>query len=116
MPFISTEEVKKKRNALKKKFPNVKFSVTCKHYRKINVAIMESPFDIPENAHRSVNQFYIKEDFRNSPELCNFLLRIKEIINEGNYIESEDGDYGSIPSFYIHIEFGKWDVPYKKIG
>jgi hypothetical protein len=116
MPFISTEEVKKKRNALKKEFPNVKFSITCRHYTQICVNILEAPFDISEVTHRQVNQFYIKDNFKNSPELCNFLLKVKEIINEGNYTESEDSDYGNIPSFYIHIEFGKWDVPYKKIG
>jgi hypothetical protein len=115
MPFISTEEVKKKRNALKKEFPKIKFSITCRHYIQICVNIMEAPFEITKEQ-ENVNYYYIKEHYKDSPEVMNFLLKVKEIINEGNYTESEDSDYGNIPSFYIHIEFGKRDVPYKKIG
>ncbi len=115
MPFISTSEVKEKREALKKEFPKVKFSVTCRDYSQICVAIMEAPFKI-EKAHETVNQFWIEENYKNSPEIMKFLLRVKEIINEGNYTVTEDADYGSIPCFYINIEFGKWDKPYKQIS
>jgi hypothetical protein len=33
-------------------------------------------------------------------------------VDLGNYIESEDGDYGSIPSFYCSINIGDWDNSY----
>ncbi len=114
MPYITTEAVKKKRETLKREFPKVKFSVTCKDYSSIHVNIMEAPFDI-EKEHKVVNDCHIENHYKNSPEVMKFLLRVKEIINEGNCIESVDGDYGSIPAFYINIEFGRWDRPYKKV-
>ena len=113
MPYISSEKVKEKRNALKKAFPDVKFSVTLTHCSIIKVVILEAKFD--RASEESVNQFYIKEHYEKEPEVRDFLLKVKKIVNEGNYIESEDGDYGSIPSFYISISFGKWDKPYKQI-
>lgn len=114
MPFISKEEVKAKRDALKKEFPRVKFHVKWYHYSSICVNIMEAPFEITKEQ-ENVNHYYIAEHYANSPEVRDFLLKVKEIINKGNYTASVDGDYGNIPSFYINIKFGEWDKPYKKI-
>jgi uncharacterized protein (DUF608 family) len=114
MPYITTEAVKKKRETLKREFPKVKFSVTREHGSSIRVVILEAPFDIKKDK-EDVNYYYIKEHYKDSPEVMKFLLRVKEIIDEGNYTEVYDGDYGAVPSFYIHIEFGRWDRPYKKV-
>jgi len=115
MPYISTEEVKKRREVLKEAFPKIKFSVTCRHYSEIRVSVMEAPFKI-EKEHKRVNEYCIKEDYKDFPEVRDFLLKIKEIIDAGNYTLVNDGDYGEVPCFYIHIEFGKWDRPYKQIS
>ncbi len=115
MPYISTEEVKTKRDALKKEFPNVKFSVTKENCSSIHVHIMEAPFEIEEKE-KDVNHFYIAEFYSHKPKVRDFLLKVKKIINDGNGIFVVDGDYGAVPNFYINIRFGKWDKPYKKIG
>lgn len=114
MPYITTEQVKEKREILKKEFPNVKFSVTRDGGCLINVHIMEAKFDII--GHESINTFRINEHYAHDPQLRDFLLRVKSIIDAGNRIISVDGDYGEIPKFYIDISFGKWDKPYKKMN
>ena len=46
MAYISTNEVKEVRKALKEKFgKNIKFSVTRDHYTGISVSIMEGVMD-----------------------------------------------------------------------
>jgi len=112
MPYITSESVKEKRDALKKEFPEVKFSVTRRDMILINVIIRESPFEIGVDE-RTVNTFHIERDFKANPELVKFLLKVKEIINANNGIEVVDLDYGSVPDFYINITFGEWDRPYK---
>jgi len=114
MPYIEKEEVKERRKLLKKEFPNFKFSIVREHYSTIVVSILESPFAIEKDCEQ-VNHFYIKEHYKDNPELCETLLKIKNIINNGNYTVVNDGDYGAVPSFYISISFGKWDKPYKQV-
>lgn len=114
MPFITSESVKEKREALKKALPNFKLSVTKRHHSTIDVAIMEGPLELASDR-VNINHFYIEECGLSS-EWIEVLLTIKKIINSGNRIICEDGDYGSIPSFYIGIEIGKWDKPYVKKG
>lgn len=116
MPYITTDEVKIKRNLLKKALPEYKLSVRCVDYAVIDVSIVEGPIDLmPEtdDKHRQVNHFYIESTYKDNPEALRVLTIIKDIANKGNYTASEDGDYGSIPSFYVHINIGKWDRNYK---
>jgi hypothetical protein len=112
MPYITSESVKEKRDALKKEFPEVKFSVTRRDMILINVIIRESPFEIGVDE-KTVNTFHIERDFKTNPELVKFLLKVKEIIDKGNEIEVVDSDYGAVPCFYTNIAFGDWERPYK---
>jgi hypothetical protein len=109
MPHVSVERVKEVRNALKKKFPFVKFSVVREHYSTIKIAVMESPFSWSKD-HQSLNHFYLERE-----ENSEFLKQVKEIANAGNKTESYDGDYGYIPSFYLDMSVGKWDRPHVQI-
>lgn len=116
MPYIKTEQVKEIRIALKNEFPNVKFSVVRQHHSTVVVSILESSinFDIRNGDWDSVNTFYIDEHYADNIEAKNFLNRIHEIIN-ATYEQKElvyDGDYGSVPNYYIDINIGKWDKPY----
>lgn len=49
MPYITNEQMTEKRNAIKKAFPNWKFSITREHYSTIRVAIMEAPIELTTN-------------------------------------------------------------------
>lgn len=117
MGYISAQEVKEKRNEIKKAFPKTKFSVTCKNSSTINIAILESDLDfapaLEGRDYTSVNHFYIESNFKNQPELQAMLLKINEIAKDGQRIISEDLDYGQWPNYYIQITIGKWDRPFK---
>ena len=115
MPYITKEEVKIKRNILKTLFPEYKFSVTNSDYSCINVHIMSGPIDLLPNKdekYEQINQFYIEENYKDFPEKSELLSRIYSIVNDTNKTEFVDGDYGSIPSFYVHMSIGKWDREY----
>ena len=45
MPYITKDQVKAKRAALKKALPQYKLSVTTEHYSGIKVAVMAGPTD-----------------------------------------------------------------------
>ena len=117
MPYISAENVKVKRIQIKKEFPNFKFSITKQHNSEIYVIIKEAPFDMivshPTCGHDQVNHFYIREHYKDYPIIMNVLLRIKAILIEGQKELVYDADYGSVPNFYISINVGAFDKPFK---
>ena len=114
MPFISTSEVKEKRNAIKKAFPKFKFSIRCEHYSSIAINVLSGPINLGTE-YEQVNQFYIDEHYENEPEKRKLLSGIYEIANRDNGTEVIDSDYGTVPNFYVHLSIGCWDKPYKVI-
>jgi len=115
MPYISSDEVKVKRNLIRKEFPDYKISVTRKDGTVIRVAIAEGPIQLmndPSRGSESVNHYYINEHYRSNPEAASVLSKIKNIINSGNGTQFIDGDYGAIPEFYVQMTIGNWDKPY----
>ena len=64
MAYINAEEVKAIRNALKKKFPEYKFSVTKEQSGlSVNVAIMEGPaFKDEEDRYNTYEDKYVPVD------------------------------------------------------
>ena len=75
---------------------------------------------IPDSANRNNTTYEVQNNFientddiyKDFPDVSKFLQDIYDICRKGNYIESEDGDYGSIPSFYCSINIGDWDNSY----
>lgn len=112
MALITIERIKEIRAEIKKKYPNVKFSITRQHLSTVVIAVMESPFEFPEN-YMQLNPIpmYIKEHHAGKPYL-DFLLDLATIASKGKRTVSEDGDYGSIPNFYVQLHIGKWDKPH----
>jgi hypothetical protein len=111
---MTKEKVAEMRKQLRKEFPNLKISVVYRDGRSIDVSIMEGDINFSNNEGNSfVNHYYIDRDYSKNEPALKILKRMKEIVSRGNYIVSEDGDYGSIPNFYYHINIGKWDIPYK---
>lgn len=110
MPYISPTKVKEIRNALKRKFPEVKFSVTTRNYSTVCVAIMQSPFKWSKD-YRDLNVYYLDE-YENSK----FLKEVRDIATADQRKMFEDGDYGSVPNFYFDLSVGKWDRPHVQKG
>jgi hypothetical protein len=117
MPFISTEEVARKRNELKKEFPNYKFSVT-RNNSTINVVVIESPIELRikhTDSDEQVNVFWIEDTYKEYPEILKVLQKIYSIINDKNGVLVEDGDYGTVPNFFTSISIGSFDKPFSVV-
>jgi len=117
MPYLTKESAKLKRSLIRKAFPDYKFSITNRHLSVLSVKILAGPMELITDDHdgdryTQVNNFHIKSNYKNFPKICEVLSGIYDIMRNGNYTESVDGDYGSIPSFYTHLSVGDWDKPY----
>ncbi len=120
--YISKEEIKEIRNALKKEFPNVKFKVKKNHKGStgIEVNIVKSPYDFSDFPHFSYDRYndvniYHMHMYKNCKNF-EVLERILEIIKNGserkwfNKSESES-DY-FYEAFYIDFSIGSADKGY----
>lgn len=112
MPYITNEQVAEKRKAIKKAFPNWKFSVTRKHHSSLNVCILEADIKLTDKRNESVNHYYIKDHYKDKPETMEALQKIADIMLKGEETISHDSDYGSIPNFYVSLSIGAWDKPF----
>lgn len=120
MPYINSEVVKEKRKLIRKTFPDYKFSVTTKNHSTICVDILSGPIDLLKNADdydrksgsESINHYYIEEHNKDFPEKSELLSEIRDIIGKEQTELVYDGDYGSVPTYYIKIGIGKWNRPY----
>jgi hypothetical protein len=113
MPYITTETVAMIRKTIKKNFPNVKFSITKEHYSGLNVKIMESTMDF-NKCPKEGWEHLPERMWGYNPESTEFLQKLEDII-QGCHAQKEvvyDGDYGSVPNYYLNIGIGKWDKPY----
>ena len=119
MPYIETDTVKAKRQAIKKTFPKFKFSIRRQHHSSINVSILAGPINMLTNkegrSYEQVNEFYIDDHYKDFPEVKKVLLKVYDIMKAGNRIMFTDGDYGDVPKFYTNISIGEWDKPYQLI-
>jgi hypothetical protein len=111
MPYINKEEVKAKRDAIKKAFPDFKFSIVCKNYSTISIHILEGNIELKKERSQ-INNWLIDKEYSDNPEAKEMLQKVYDIANGGNGVEVVDGDYGTVPNFYVHLEIGAWDKDY----
>lgn len=120
MPYITKEQVKSKRAALKKALPQYKLSITTEHYSGIKVAIMNGPTDFGTE-YTQLNPYidYREErynrdtgEYESQPLIADVMEVIMPILNEGMGEGFEDSDYGHVPDYYTWVQIGKWDTPY----
>ena len=121
MPYITKDQVKAKRAALKAALPAYKLSVTTEHYSGIKVAIMAGPTDFGTE-YTQLNPYinYREErynsntgEYESNPAIQDVLDIVMPILNEGKGEGFEDSDYGHIPDYYTWVHIGKWDKPYQ---
>ena len=112
MPYITSEEIAAKRTAIKKAFPNWKFSITRRHYSTIFVAVMAAPIQLTEkeDGYEQLNRFYLQNRFKG--EALEAMTKINNIAASGVRELVNDGDYGSVPTFYVDLNIGQWDKPF----
>jgi len=117
MPLISAATTKQVKQALKKEFPTVKFSVVTRHSTELRIAVMQSSINFGTD-YEQLTHFNIEKNWKNNEKAKNFLLKIIEIVNavKMQVTVSENSDYGSIPNYYFNLHIGKWDKPYQLLG
>lgn len=126
MPYISTEEAKEIRQAIRKQFPDYNISVTKEDCTVLQICIMETDIEFTAiNKYTNkleqveqINEFWIDSTFKENIRARDFLNSLLETINtkKEQKIISVDSDYGSIPNYYLRLRVGKWDKPYKLIA
>lgn len=118
MAYMNAEHTKKIRLALKEKYPDIKFSVTCDSHSTVSIAIMESTVDfsdILEGRKRcSINHYWIDRNYSTHAELFKGIM---EVANDGNHDDSDlMSDYHDV-GWYVDLEIGKYNKPYvQKVG
>jgi hypothetical protein len=114
MPHISSENVATMRKAIRKALPGYVISITKHHHSTVQVRIMSGPVVGVEH----VNVYWYKDHFGPHKEDRPDVIALIDIIKAEIFkVETPrelvyDGDYGSVPTFYWDISFGKWDKPY----
>lgn len=100
MAYISTEQVKEIRQNLKKEFPNLKFSVKRLYYSKVQVSILSGNIDFGTTYKNCTH------------ETDGVFGKINQIVNKGNFNNSDSmTDYFHV-GFYTEISIGRWDYSY----
>jgi len=125
MAYITTEEVKAIRQALKAEFGKTfKFSVTKQNYSQVTVSVMASPLAFTEQLNgrdnAEINHYWIEDNEKLSSEEKKVAEKINQIILTAPakltgeaFRDNSDSmtDYCDV-SYYFHISLGKWDKPY----
>ena len=139
MAYISTEEVKHIRNALKAEMPEYKFSVTKDGHYGVRIAFMEGKAWKPHTSidrytgegvvwtgegyhqlnHKWAVDFYGEENGKIIEKVVKIAKTAplgKGGLNSDGWYDKSDAmtDYFDI-AFYIWVNIGKWDKPYKVV-
>ena len=116
MAYITVEQVKKMRQKIRAEFltkKGWKISVRRDRCSSVFVDILEAPIKFTDKDYEQVNPYYINDHYQGWPK--NALLKIKEIINDGNFDKSDSmTDYYHV-GWYAWISIGRWDAPFKQI-
>jgi len=114
MPYISKEEIARKRKAIRAALPGFKVSVRSMDYSGIQVTLQEGPITMPvgDRGYEQVNHFYYRKHYADRPDVVEVLDRIMAIAASDQEEAFYDGDYGSVPNFYVRLSIGAWDRPY----
>ena len=121
MAFITSEEVKEKRNKIKAAFPAAlgwKFSVTKDNHSSIDVEILQAPIELRSEAGLKYGQgMNVRPDYKTlNPIGKDVVGEIWGIINEGNFDKSDSmTDYFHV-GFYASISIGRWNKDFKVVS
>jgi len=111
MPYINAEQVRTIRNALKKEFPTVKFSVRKEHSSSVYITILEANVDLVyaegnghEHTRYSVNPYWFETHSYTDAQKALFKTILQTVqAAHPKYVVTEDSDYGSIPNYYLNL-------------
>ena len=113
MAYITTDQVKEKRNLIKEAFPakeGWKFSVKRQHHSSIIIAIMQYPdnYDFGTE-HLGINHYWFNDSEEYGDAEKEVIKKLNDIAHLGHWDESDImTDYFNC-AFYVTLEIGKWD-------
>ena len=114
MAYISTEEVKKVREAIKKEFPKYKWSITRNNYSTVAIALMRGDFEVKQEE-QYINEHYL--DTHKNEHIKKIFTKVKEILFASvKYHNNTDIqiDYFDV-AYYYDFQVGQWNKPYQQI-
>jgi hypothetical protein len=114
MAYITTEEVKEKRDLIKKAFPakeGWKFSVTREHHSSIVISLMQYPDSYNfGQSYQQINHYHLDNCGLGDDEK-EVLKKVNEIAHIGWWDKSDImTDYFNT-AFYVNLQIAKWDRP-----
>lgn len=112
MAYFSQErkkQIQPKIKALLKEY-NVKGSLSVRHNSAVVLTLKEGSIDF-ETENEQVNTYYLDKNYKGVAR--KFLKKAKAILNAENFNESySQTDYFHV-GWYVDINIGKYDKPYK---
>lgn len=116
MAYIDSKQVKQMRDELKKMFATKlgwKLSIINEHNTNIHVYIMEAPIDLSVDCPHNDPEHFSINTYNTNKYIHKIIYDgIINIINKGNYDNSDIlTDYFDV-GWYINIYVGKWDKPF----
>tara|TARA_B100000073_G_C23377152_1_gene429460 strand:- start:53 stop:538 length:486 start_codon:yes stop_codon:yes gene_type:complete len=120
MAWITTEQVKEIRVALKNRFPEIKFSVRRERGSSVHVNILKSPYDFSyvnrfrPDCHTSINRYHLPEGPHK--KLFEEILEIILFGSSRKFYDNSDAqiDYFDT-AFYVNMGIGDWGKGYEMI-
>ena len=93
MAYISTEEVKKVRDAIKAEFPNYKQSITQSHHLSLNVSLLSADFEVNFGDHNNrcmpVNHYHLDRFYEE--KVANVFKKVEELMKKNaHYFDDSD--------------------------
>ena len=121
MAFINKDQVKQIREALKKEFPEIKFSVRKENHSSVYVSILKSPYDFSDLPHyrpdyyTSVNHFRVPDCVHR--RMLEKIIMIVKTGSDRKWFDKSDSmtDYFHV-AFYIHLYVGHWEKGYEMLS
>jgi hypothetical protein len=115
MAYISSEDTKLIRKALKTKFPKVKFAVRKHNHIELQVVIKSAPFKIEVNdeGYKNVNQYHLHRHPENEAKFYEEVLHIMNTAGTRENFDESDSmtDYFHV-GYYISLSVGEWNKPF----
>lgn len=119
MAYISGERTKEIKKELTQKFPNLKFSVRNRHLSLVDVTIVSGDIDFSDlysdgRTYVTINQYILLRNDKKSSygDHTPLLRQIFDIVDEGNYDNSDIMTDYFDKGFYVDMNIGSWDKPY----
>lgn len=116
--YVSNEKMQQVKTDLKREFPEFKFSIRKRNYSSVDVAILRGPIKLTDDpkGYEQVNHYYIKDHYKDRPEVAEFLQKVSDIMEKDNSsYGSPYDDYGLSWSFYTSLSIGDYGKPYQYI-